>query len=150
MPAGTRPAVPAAERTGTVASRPAVWTRDCAPPSRAVWRVFDGMAYYRRTPADRWLAEPRPGPGLTWPEIPGALRVDASRDLAPGVDGALTLAGSDAAAGADPHGPAPSRPALAGTQGDGRPAVRRRRRPQVDLPLEVLDLVDLSPRYEAR
>jgi len=113
---------PPSVRTGG-GERPAAWTRESEAPGPEVVRIFDGLTFYRRSAADRWIPEGQSGPGFAWGEIPAALRVDASQ----------------------PYVERAARRGLV-VQPVG---VRRRRRPQFDLPADVLDLVSLSPVYTA-
>ncbi len=69
---------------------PAVWLRTGTAPGRHVTRIFDGVTYYDRTAADRWVPAGRTGPGFAWPEIPAEVRVDATRPLTTTTAGRLT------------------------------------------------------------
>lgn len=84
--AGTGTAVPA-DPSGI--DRPRVWLRTSAPPPADVRAVLDGITTYHRTAVDRWVPAGQTGPGFAWHEIPAAVRIDATRPVAPTADGHL-------------------------------------------------------------
>lgn len=90
--AGTPGLVPAPIRAGT-GRHPRVWTHDADAPGTDVGAIYDGVSYYRRTAADRWVPDGCSGPGFAWREVPAALRVEAAGEHRTGPDGALVLNG---------------------------------------------------------
>ncbi len=88
--AGTTGTVPGPDRPGT-GRLPRVWTRDADAPGTDVRAIYDGVSYYRRTAADRWVPDGCSGPGFAWREVPAALRVEAAGEHRTGPDGALVI-----------------------------------------------------------